>query len=1153
MPELVHLHVHTQYSILDGAASITGLLHRAEELGMNALAITDHGNMYGALEFLNMAKKKGIKPIIGCEIYVAPTSRFERKGKEDRSGHHLVLLAKNLSGYYNLAKLCSLGYKEGFYYTPRIDKDLLKQYNEGLIASSACLGGELAESILKHGLDKAENVIREYQQIFGEDYYLEMMDHQLPEQKEVNKALVTLSKKTGAKLIATNDVHYVNANDFEAHKILICLNTGKDLDDLGSLNYTGFEYLKSADEMLELFADYPEALENTLEISNKIEQYVLATKEKRLPHFPLPENFTDENEYLRILTYAGAQKLYPDFTNEIKERIEYELSVIIRQGLAGYFLIVQDFIRKAREMNVLVGPGRGSAAGSIVSFCLEITRIDPIKYNLLFERFLNPERTDMPDIDVDFDDEGREKVLRYVIEKYGENKVAQIITFGTMAARSAIRDVARVLKVPLSEADRIAKLVPEKPGTTLKQAVKSSPELQAILKGDDQNLRKTLEYAQILEGSNRHTGKHACGVIIGADDLINYLPLSLSKDSGMLMTQYEGKIISEIGLLKMDLLGLKTLSLIRTAVENIKKWNGEIIDVEKFPLDDDETFELYQRADTIGTFQFESEGMRNYLRELEPSNFEDLIAMNALFRPGPMEYIPTYIRRKHGREEVTYQMPALRKILDYTYGIMVYQEQIMQTAQKIAGFTPSRADDLRKVMGKKILSDMPPLRKDFLEGAIKNGYDPDESAKLFDVMQEFGNYGFNRSHAAAYSIIAYYTAYLKAHYPAPYMAAVLTHNLSDIKKITYFIDECRRMGISVLGPDINESEMYFTVSKKGVIRFGLLAVKGVGEGAVQDIIAERNKNGHFTDVFDLVKRISLRTANRRTLEALIYAGAFDCFSNMHRAQYFFREKNDETVFLDKIIRFGSTFQSSSGSAQHSLFGLDQEVMLPKLEIPSCDPWLKMEQLKNEKEVTGFYMSGHPLDDFKLEFDLLCNCELSDLKELEEQDMKTELIFGGIVTAATTKIGKNGKPFASFTLEDFNDQHTFFLFSEDYLRYRHFLVEGTTLLIKAQPQPRYGQPERFEIKIGFICLMADGFDKLVSTVTMIIMLHDIEEFLVNKLQKLLKKNKGNSTMIFRVVDSEGRLSLNFPAPKYKVNSADILKELYGNKNISFKLN
>ncbi len=1152
MPEFVHLHVHSQYSILDGAASFSNLLKKTKELGMESIAITDHGNMYGILEFQQLAKGSGIKPIIGCEIYVSPTNRFDKRGREDRSGHHLILLAKNLQGYFNLSKLCSLGFKEGFYYTARIDKELLQQYKEGLIASSACLGGELAETILSGGLEKAEAVVRQYQGWFGDDYYLEMMDHGWPNQKKVNEALVTLSKRTGAKLIATNDVHFVNAADYEAHKILICLNTGKELDEAGSLHYTGNEYLKSPDEMVALFADYPEAIENTVEISKKIENFIITTDHPLLPQFPVPSDFSDEMEYLTYLTYNGAKKYYPDFTNEVKERIEFELEVIKKTGYAGYFLIVYDFIKKAREMGVLVGPGRGSAAGSIVSYLLEITRIDPLRYRLLFERFLNPERITMPDIDVDFDDEGRDKVLKYVIDKYGESRVAQIITFGTMAARSAIRDVARVLKLPLPDADRLAKMVPEKPGITLQKAIQSVTELQEVLKGDNEKMKKTLIYAQTLEGSNRHTGKHACGVIIGPDDLINYVPLGVAKDSELMVTQYEGNLIEKIGLLKMDFLGLKTLSIIKEALINIKRFDGTEIDTDNLPLDDHLTFELYRKGDTIGTFQFESDGMRNVLRELQPTNIEDLIATNALFRPGPMDFIPTYIKRKHGREEVTFPLPVLSSILDYTYGIMVYQEQIMQTTQVVAGFTPGHADEFRKVMGKKEKEKIPPLREAFIKGAIRNGYSEEDSNKLFDIMQSFAQYGFNRSHSAAYSIIAYQTAYLKAHYPAQYMAAVLTHNLGEIKKITSLIDECRRMGIPVLGPDINESELSFRVNTKGEIRFGLAAVKGVGESAVNEIITEREQNGPFTDIFDLTRRVNLRSVNKRTLESLAYAGAFDGFGNMHRAQYFFREDNDESNFLDKIIRYANAVQTRANSVQHSLFGGDDNTLISAIEIPACNHWTKMEQLRYEREVTGFYMSGHPLDDYRLEFDILCNINLTEIKDDPIKILNRPLIFAGLITSVANKIGKNNKPYTSFTIEDFNDQYPLLLFSEESLKYRHLLIEGTAVIVNGQMQQRYGQEDRYEMKVANISLLAEALDKMIHNINLTIPLQEVDDKLIRKLLSKIKKNRGDCTLSLRVADADDKISVSLIATKHRVECSSLLKDLRDMPNIGFKL-
>ncbi len=1153
MPEFTHLHVHTQYSILDGAASIPVLLKRAAELGMKALAITDHGNMFGTLEFSEKAKAQGIKPIIGCEIYVSRTSRFSRQGRQDRSGHHLVLLAKNMEGYRNLSALCSKGFTEGFYYTPRIDKDLLRQYNKGLIASSACLGGELPYTILTHGEEKALELIEEYKEIFGEDYYLELMDHGLSEQKKVNEVLIRLSQKSGVKLIATNDVHFINEENFEAHKILIKLNTGKDGDDDHGMHYSGQEYLKSPEQMAAIFAEVPEAIANTMEIAEKVEDFSLKSKKPLLPHYPLPEGFTDEDDYLAHLTNNGAKELYSDLTPEIQERINYELNMIKKMGFSGYFLIVQDFIAKAREMGVIVGPGRGSAAGSIVSYCLSITRIDPIKYKLLFERFLNPDRINMPDIDIDFDDEGREKVLKYVVEKYGESRVAQIVTFGTMAARLAIRDVARVLQLPLPEADRIAKLVPDKPGTTLAQAIKSVPELKEMLEGDNVLVRKTIENALTLEGSNRHTGTHACGVIIGPDDLIKYVPLSTAKDSDLPVTQYEGSIIESIGLLKMDFLGLKTLSIMKDAIKNIRKRHGVDVDVESLPLDDEKTFELYRQGDTIGTFQFESEGMRMYLRELKPTDFEDLIAMNALYRPGPMDFINNYIKRKHGKEDVSYPLPVLEKILNYTYGIMVYQEQIMQIAQKVGSFSMAKADHLRKVMGKKTLEDVPALREEFVTGAIANGYAEEEARKVFNIMQDFAKYGFNRSHAAAYSLIAYQTAYLKAHYPAEFMAAVLTHNLSDIKKITFFIDECRRQQIPVLGPDINESDQDFTVNDKGEIRFGLAAIKGVGENAVISIIEERKSNGFFKDIFDMAKRVNLRSVNRRCFEALAQAGAYDGFNNAHRAQYFYRESTDDTIFVEKILRYASNYQARNVAAQQSLFGDDQAVTMPEIEMPVCEPWSKIEQLKHEKDVTGFYMSGHPLDDYRIEMETFCNVKLGDLKNSANYLKNKDLAFAGIVTSVTNKIAKNGKPFCTFTLEDFEDQYSIMLFSEDYLKHKHFLIEGTALYLKGRLQSHFKQEDRLELKISYMCLLAEALDKLVKEVSLQLELETIDEEKVERLFKLLKKHKGNCRILFRVFDPGEKLAINMNVPKFKVDCSDLIRDISGIKGINYKLN
>lgn len=1119
---------------------------------MQALAITDHGNMFGCHEFLKEAKKHNIKPLIGCEIYVASSSRLRRNPKEDRTAHHLILIAKNLTGYHNLCRLSSLGYTEGFYYSPRIDKELLRKHSNGLIAASACMGGELARTVQRKNEEEALKVINEFRDIFGDDYYIEVMDHGAEDQKVLNRVLFRLSETTGVKVVATNDIHFVDSTDYEAHKVLICLNTGRETGDDHGLHYTGQEYFKTAEEMLRLFPNYPEVIENTMEIAGKVEHYNIDSKSYLLPHFPMPEGFTSENDFIRHLTYQGAQRLYPGITDTVRARIDYELSVIADIGLSGYFLIVQDFISKAIEMGVLVGPGRGSATGSIVSYCLGITRLDPIFYNLHFERFLNPERIALPDIDVDFDDEGRDKVVQYVVEKYGEKRVAQIITFGTMQARSAIRDVARVLKLPLPEADRLAKLVPDKPGTTLRSAINSIPELKEIYKSEGDLTQKILKYAFTLEGTVRQTGTHACGIVIAPGDLIDYLPVCTSKESKLMVTQYEGDSVQNVGLLKMDFLGLKTLSIIKEALNNIEKRLRVKIDIENLSFDDEKTFELYRNGDTIGTFQFESDGMRRYLRELKPTSIEDLIAMNALYRPGPMEYISNYIARKHGKEPVVYLLPVLEEVLHYTHGIMVYQEQIMLAAQKIAGFTMAKADQLRYVMSKKIVAQVPILREEFCNGAVGKGYSYADASKVFDMMQEFAKYGFNRSHSAAYAIIAYQTAYLKANFTADYMAAVLTHNLSEIKKIAAIIDECRHQNVKVLGPDINESELNFTVNKNGEIRFGLGAVKGVGEAAVNAIIADRSSNGPFTDLFDLVTRINYRTVNRRCMEVFAKAGAFDCFKEIHRAQYFSNNNNDETVLIDHLMRYGADVQKRRNEMQQSLFASADEIEMPRLTIPSCPVWSKLEQLKHEKEVTGFYMSGHPLDDCKLEYINLCNCSLKELQNPAEELLIKDITFAGIVTSVTTKIAKNGKPYCTLEIEDFDSQFSIVLFSEDYLRWKHLLNTDTSLLFKGRFKSRYDQTDRLELRISNIFLLAEAFDKLVKELQIELPLHLLDVNLIEKLNKLIRKHNGNCSLRFMVYDQSNGLSLTLLAPKSLVECSEILKEVVKIEGVKYSL-
>ena len=1152
MPDFTHLHVHTQYSILDGAADIAVLINKAKEYGMDSLAITDHGNMYGAMEFYEKATKQGIKPIIGCETYVADGTRFEKNGKEDRSGYHLILLAKNLVGYRNLCKLSSLAFTEGFYYKPRIDMDILAKYSEGLIASSACLGGEVPDAILNKGEAVAEVVINKYKSIFGDDFYLELQRHGHEEQKIVNETLIRLSKKLGVKLIATNDVHYINKEDADAHDILVCLNTGKDIEDEKRMKYSGNEYLKTPDEMLKLFHDVPEAIENTREIVDKIEKFNIKRDNILLPEFPLPDGFATGDEFLKHLTFKGAEIHYPNHNSDIKDRLDFELKVIKDMGFAGYFLIVQDFINEARRRDVAVGPGRGSAAGSAVAFCIGITNIDPILYNLLFERFLNPERVSMPDIDIDFDDDGRQKVIDYVVEKYGKNRVAQIVTFGTMAARSAIKDVARVLKLPLSEADKLSKLVPERPNVTLKDAYKEVKELSDAKKSENPLIKKTLVFAETLEGSVRHTGTHACGVIIGKDDLMDYIPLSTSKDSDLMVTQYEGKYVESAGMLKMDFLGLKTLSIIKDALENIKLRHKTVFDINTIPLNDQKTFELFQKGDTIGVFQFESEGMRAYMKDLKPTSIEDLIAMNALYRPGPMDYIPTFINRKQGREKTEYPHPLLEELLKPTHGIMVYQEQIMQTAQIMAGFSLGAADLLRRAMGKKNKEIMAQQKEKFVEGAINKGIDKDKASEVFTVMEKFAEYGFNRSHSAAYSIVAYQTAYLKANYTAEYMAAILTHNLNDIKKITFYMDECKRQGIKVFGPDVNESYFNFTVNKKGEIRFGLGAVKGVGGAAVEAIVEERNTNGLFSSIFNLAKRINLRACNKKNMEALARAGAFDSFENTHRAQYFYCVGSDETNFIDKIIKHINITQSRIDTAQHSLFGEAEEVQIPDPKLPECIPWSKLEQLKNEKETTGIYISGHPLDDYRIEIEQYCNCTINDLKDIEQLKNK-EISIAGIVTNVAEKTTKNGSPFGIFTLEDYSDSTQQNLFSKNYINFKNYLVKGYFLFIRGKVELRYQSADQYEFKINSMMLLSEVLETYAKSITLRLILADITEEMIEILNKLANTSKGKCALRIMVVDPLSNLSVEMSSKKYKVDASKFLKSIIQYPEVKFKIN
>jgi DNA polymerase III subunit alpha len=1156
-----HLHVHTQYSILDGASNIPALIDKVKSLEMEAIAITDHGNMFGVKEFHNYATKKGIKPVIGCEIYVAKNSIEEKSGKEDRSGDHLILLAKNLTGYKNLIKLVSIAWIKGFYYKPRIDKSLLSSYREGLIASSACLAGEIQDEILNGTINAAEDALKSYIDIFGEDFYLEIQRHEtydpeadrnaFPLQQKVIEVFKKLSSKYNVKIIASNDVHFINADDAEAHDRLICINTAKDLDDPNRLRYSKQEYLKSEEEMRKIFCDIPEAIDNVAEVIKKVEKYKL-DHDPIMPDFEIPSEFSDKDEYLRFLTYNGAKERWGDLSEEQIGRIDFELETIAKMGFPGYFLIVQDFLRAAREMGVSVGPGRGSAAGSAVAFCLRITDINPIKYGLLFERFLNPDRISMPDIDIDFDEDGREEVLKYVVNKYGHDKVAHIITFGTMGAKMAIRDVARVQKLPLPDADRLAKMIPERPGISLSEAYAEIPELAKEKDSSNKLISQTLKYAEVLEGSVRQTGVHACGIIIGRDSLDNYIPMSTAKDTDLYVTQYEGNHVESIGLLKMDFLGLKTLSIIKDAIENIRKSRGIEINIDNIPLDDRKTFELFSNGETTGIFQFESTGMKRYLRDLKPNRFEDLIAMNALYRPGPMEYIPQFIKRKNGIDKTDYAIPVMEKYLDDTYGITVYQEQVMLLSQELAGFTKGQADSLRKAMGKKKKSLMDEMKTLFLEGCQKNGYEEEKINKIWTDWESFAQYAFNKSHSTCYALVAFQTGYLKANYPAEYMAAVLSRNISDIKKITIFMDETRRMGIAVLGPDINESNVKFTVNKDGNIRFGLGAIKGVGESAVLQLIEEREKNGLYKNIYDLAERANLNSLNKKNLEAMAVAGAFDCFPEMIRAQYFSLDTKGSS-FIESFIRYGNNVKSVKNSSQQSLFGQTGGFDMIKPEPASCPDWPKLEKLNREKDVIGIYLSSHPLDDFKLEINTFTTNSLAELQNLRDF-LDRDVIVAGMVTETKNGIGKNGKPWGSFTMQDYTDSFRFMVFDKDYIEYSKFFIIGYYLLVKGKVQKRKYNEEELDLRIRSINLLSSVKDELIKSVTIIIKAEEANAALIGELLNLVKENKGDTELRFLFYDQEDKISLPMFSRNIRVRlNNELISYLEDHPSIDFKVN
>jgi DNA polymerase-3 subunit alpha len=1147
--------------VLDGASAIPDLIATAKADNQKAIAITDHGNMYGVKEFLKEAGKAQIKPIVGCEVYMARNSRFDKNSREDQGGRHLVLLAKNKTGYYNLVKLVSSGFIEGFYSRPRIDKEILFQYREGLIVSSACIGGEIPKLIRAGNMEEAERVASEFKEQFGDDFYLEIQRHRsndpftlrvFQEQTVANEGIMKLSAKLGIKVIATNDVHFVHKDDADAHDRLVCINTGAKLNDPDRMRYTKQEWLKTQSEMRELFADIPEAIENTEEIENKVTEYSIGSK-AIMPLFPIPKEFENDDDYLRHLTYEGAGKRYAEVTPELTERIDFELATIKNMGFPGYFLIVQDFISEARKMGVTVGPGRGSAAGSTVAYSLGITDIDPIKYNLLFERFLNPDRISMPDIDIDFDDDGRAEVLKYVENKYGKEKVAHIITFGTMAAKSAIKDVARVQDLPLSDADRLSKLVPEGPKVNLALAFREVPELERELRSDSELIRNTLKYAKMLEGSIRNTGVHACGIIIGRDELTQYIPLCISKDKEtgeeFRVTQYEGSEVEDVGLLKMDFLGLKTLSIIKEALDNIKLRHNIDLDINKIPFDDEKTYELYSKGETVGTFQFESDGMRKWLKQLKPNKFEDLIAMNALYRPGPMDYIPDFVSRKHGKVAITYDIAEQAEYLEDTYGITVYQEQVMLLSQSLAGFTKGEADSLRKAMGKKQKAVMDKMKEKFIEGGKAKGHDLKKLEKIWTDWESFAEYAFNKSHSTCYSHVAYQTAYLKAHYPAEYMAAVLSRNLSNISEITKFMDECRRMGISVLGPDINESYHKFTVNAAGDIRFGLAAIKNVGTGAVENIVAMRRAGGQFKDIYDFVERINLSSVNKKSIESLAMAGAFDNL-NIKREQLTTAVNSRGEPVIEVLIRYGGKVQTDKMMNVNSLFMGNNAVQVSKPEIPAAENWSRIDILKKEKELIGMFLSSHPLDDYKFEMDNLVSRTISGLEDLAPLKDR-DFTLGGFVTAVRDGIGKNGKPWGAFTLEDYTGTYDFRVYGKDYENFMKFMQTGYFLMVKASVQERYGNAAELEVKIKQINLLGNAKDSL-RYFTVNVPVADVSRIFAEELLNAVKNNSGKIEFRIRFIDSEKSISVDLFSRKYRIGITPEILNFVKNNGLEYSV-
>lgn len=1151
MCQFSHLHCHSQFSLLDGAAAIPKMVSKAAEHGMPAVAITDHGNMFGVPNFVNEANRQGVKPVIGCEFYITPTRMSDR---ENRERYHQVLLAKNKAGYFNLAKLTSLGYVDGLYYKPRIDKEILAQHADGLIATTCCLQSEINQAILKHGESEAKKLFEWYLELFGEDYYIELQRHGLRAQDVCNEVLVRWSREYGVKLIATNDSHYIDKQDSEAHDILLALQTNADINDPKRFRFTDDHnrlnpefYLKTPGEMKELFSDLPESLENTQEIVGKIEEFTLES-ELLLPHFNVPEGFADMDAYLKHLTYEGAKGRYGELTQEMTERIEQELKIIRDMGFAGYFLIVEGFTTEARKRGVYVGPGRGSAAGSIVAYCIGIINIDPLRYDLLFERFLNPERISPPDIDIDFDDAGRQTVIDYVVEQYGRDNVAQIVTYGTMKAKTAIRDVGRVLGIPLNEVNRIAKLFPERPGMDTFDRVinpevnpETAAEIKSLFNHSDLQIQRMMNFAKTLEGCPRQTGIHAAGVIIAPGKVYDYVPVALSKEKDVI-TQYDGPSSEMCGLLKMDFLGLRTLSILKTVIRLVRENTGKEYLLDDIPLDDQKTFELYQRGDTVGTFQFESDGMRKYLRELKPTNVDDLIAMNALYRPGPMQFIPEYIACKHGQKKIVYPHPMLEDVLKPTFGIMVYQEQIMKVAQVMGGFTLGQADILRRAMGKKKEDEMANMKIRFLEGARERGVDEKTAGEVFEKMAYFAGYGFNKSHSAAYSVVAYHTAYFKANYTASYMAAVLTHNMNDIKKVSQFIEECYHLGVPVDAPSVNSGEAFFT-AKEGRVQYGLSAIKGVGSSAVEHFVKERQNHGLFGSIFDFTSRVDLRTCNRKMLESLVGAGAFDTLHN-NRAQLM--------ESLEDALNYGSRVQEEKSRNQTSLFaanggGEGPGESEPKLrEVPA---WSNMQKLKRERELIGFFLSGHPLDRYRDDVELFCSHGLGE-EGLNGTVDRSHVCCAGIITAARKATDRKGRPIAFLTMEDEQGSSEILVFSECYDKCMNLLQVDNVVAVDGNVTARDGTPKIIARNIDRIENLREKNQGAIR-LCLSLATDEVESAELKKLAALFKDHRGR-THVQMIVQSKKEHPVRMNVRKFVVDPNDLLlneaRRLIGRKNV-----